>query len=79
MAILKIGERLDDEGNPTDQCVDENDDGICDEYTAINQVPNVVGWIGWETSPQFEGNLNFFLGEEDDDMAVMLPTESSDS
>ena len=26
--------------------------------------PAVVDWIGWETSPQNNGNRNFMLGEE---------------
>ena len=38
--------------------------------------PAIVDWIGWETSPQYEGNRNFVLGEEDETNLVELPSES---
>ncbi len=38
--------------------------------------PAVVNWIGWETSPQFAGNRNFMLGEDDGTGLVELPQYS---
>ena len=38
--------------------------------------PAIVDWIGWETSPQYEGNRTFVLGEEDESNLVELPSES---
>ena len=41
-----------------------------------NGNPAIVDWIGWETSPQYEGNRKFMLGEDDGTGLVELPIES---
>ena len=38
--------------------------------------PAIVDWIGWETSPQYEGNRKFVLGDDDGTGLVELPSES---
>ena len=35
--------------------------------------PAIVDWIGWETSPQYEGNRKFMLGDDDGTGLVELP------
>ena len=52
--------------------------GLAERFNSYDSDGNpfVVDWIGWETSPQFEGNRSFMLGEDDGTGLVELPSES---
>ena len=52
--------------------------GLAERFNSYDSDGNpfVVDWIGWETSPQFEGNRKFMLGDDDGTGLVELPSES---
>ena len=52
--------------------------GLAERFNSYDSDGNpfVVDWIGWETSPQFEGNRSFMLGDDDGTGLVELPSES---